>query len=286
VRADSTPHKIVRRLSERLTEAFSLRRLRPAQVATLALLLIGTVFGVRWLMSSNIPSPTQQSGASVVADANSLPVQAGHTEKKVDDSGTVSSPTSEHAKTPKAPQLEPVATPPRERRETAQVKRDGQRTRRQRREDLSRDMRLEMARAAEPDTRPSSATVNALYATESLRAADDPALRLGRHTERVERLLRSFRNARLTESDPTLAVADARRLSKRLLYNNIALRREASSAGDRPVEGLLDSVEPILIDISNLPNAPSQEAVGSIKERINRRQLVGVLQAQGMLSAR
>ena len=113
-------------------------------------------------------------------------------------------------------------------------------------------------------------------------AAADPTLRIGLHAERVERLFRSFRNARLTENDPTLGVADARRLSKRLLYNNIALRREAASAGDLPVEGLLESVEPILIDISNLPNPPSPDAVGSIKERIHRRHLVGVLQAQAM----
>ncbi len=126
-----------------------------------------------------------------------------------------------------------------------------------------------------------------MYVVGGLRAAaEDPALRIGRHAERVERLLRSFRNARLSDGDPTLDVADARRLSKRLLYSNIALRREAATAGDLPVEGLLDSVEPILLDISNLPNAPSPAAVGSIKERIQRRRLVGALQAQVMLASR
>ena len=151
---------------------------------------------------------------------------------------------------------------------------------------MSRDPQTEVARVGEPAPRLTSAGVNALYAAEGLRAAADPALRIGRHAERVERLLRSFRNARLTESDPTLDVADARRLSKRLLYSNIALRREAASAGDLPVEGLLDSVEPILIDIANLPNSPSPDAVGSIKERIHRQHLVGVLQAQAMPAAR
>jgi hypothetical protein len=151
---------------------------------------------------------------------------------------------------------------------------------------LSRALRTEEGRVGEPTARPSSASVNAQFAAESLRAAADPALRLGRHAERVERLLRSFRNARPTESDPTLDVADARPLSKRLLYNNIALRREAASAGDLPVEGLLDSLEPILIDISNLPNTPSPDAVGSIKERIRRQHLVGVLQTQVMPTSR
>ena len=222
----------------------------------------------------------------MAANANSLPTQEERTEKMVDSSGAVNGPTIGHAKTPEAPQPRGAATPPREGRENARVKRDGYRTRRQGQEGLSRDARPELALVVEPTTRPSSAAANALYTTEGLRAADGPSLRVGRHTERVERLLRSFRNARLTEGDPTLDVADARRLSKHLLYSNIALRREAASAGDAPVEGLLDAVEPILIDISNLPDAPSQEAVGSIKERINRRRLVGVLQAQGMLSAR
>jgi hypothetical protein len=49
---------------------------------------------------------------------------------------------------------------------------------------------------------------------------------------------------------------------------------------------LLESVEPILIDISNLPDAPSPAAVGSIKGRISRRRLVGALQAQGMQVSR
>jgi hypothetical protein len=117
-------------------------------------------------------------------------------------------------------------------------------------------------------------------------AAADPALRIGRHAERVERLLRSFRNARLNDNDLTLEVADARRLSKRLLYSNITLRREAAGAGDISVKGWLDSLEPILIDISNLPDRPSPDAVGSIKESIRRRQLVGVLQAQAMLASK
>ena len=137
-----------------------------------------------------------------------------------------------------------------------------------------------------PALLPTSTSV-APYTAGSLRAAAaNPALRIGRHAERVERLLRSFRNSHLTDDDPALDVADARRLSKRLLYSNITLRREASGAGDLPAEGWLDSLEPILLDISNLPNKPSPDAVGSIKERIRRRQLVGILQAQTMLASK
>lgn len=282
----STPREQLRRWSERLTEALGVRRLRPAHVATLALLLVGIVLGVRWFMGSNTSSRPQQSDAATVANANSLPVRAEESGKRSESPDPVNNPAVREAEMPKSPRPTVMASNPRAGREETRGQREGHRARPQGRAGLSRDPLPEEARVVEPDTRPSSATVNALYATESLRAADDPALRIGRHAERVERLLRSFRNARLTQSDPTLDVADARRLSKRLLYNNIALRREAAGTGDLPVEGLLDSVEPILLDISNLPNAPSREAVGSIKERINRRQLIGVLQTRGMSAAR
>jgi negative regulator of sigma E activity len=273
-----SPRGIVGRLAGSLAGAFDVRRLRPAHVATLALLLIATALGVRWLRGSHTPSGTPQSAPPAVANANSLPAPA-----------PVVIPTIEDAKTPKAPPPAGGATSPREGRESARAQRGGSRTARPNRGGSSPDLRQESARVVEPaalPSLPSSASVVSQYAALSLRAAADPSLSIGRHAERVERLLRSFRNARMTENESTLDVADARRLSKRLLYNNIALRREAESAGDLPVEGLLDSVEPILIDISNLPNTPSPDAVGSIKERINRRQLVGALQARGMLASR
>jgi hypothetical protein len=215
--------------------------------------------------------------------------------KKSKDSGDVAGPTIHQEKPQKPSQLSGITSNPRAGREGAKVRRDGYRAGRQRREDLSRELRLEglnseapreTARVETPDLQPSPANAASDTARSLNASAADPSLRIGRHAERVERLLRSFRNARLTDNDPTLDAADARRQSKRLLYSNIALRREAAGAGDLPVEGLLDSVEPILIDISNLPNNPSPDAVGSIKERIRRRQLVGVLQAQAMLDSK
>lgn len=294
----ATPRGRVSGLWGSLAEALGVHSLRPAHVAALALLLIVTALGLRWFMSSDAPSRTQSSGAPALANTNSRPAQTAADAEDVgrrrENTDAVNSPNVHQAKTRKP--ARPVGVRPNvpEGREHAQAGRDGYRTGRQRRRGLSRELPQEVARVGDATSTPSSAgllppsaSAVALYAAGSLRAAasDEPSQRIGRHAERVERLLRSFRNARLTESDPTLDVADARRLSKRLLYSNIALRREAASAGDLPVEGLLDSVEPILLDISNLPNAPSPAAVGSIKERIHRRQLVGALQTQGMLAS-
>ena len=275
-----------------LAEAFG-GGLRPAHVATLAVLLIATALGLRWFMGSSTSPSTHQAGAPAAANTNSAPVQAtadaGGKKPETPDAvglSDVDSPVNYQAKTQKPTRPAGTRQNARRERENAQVRGGEDRTIPQRREGLSRELPREVARVGEPALLPSSVNVAAMYAAGSLRADDDPASRIGRHAERVERLLRSFRNASLAASDPTLDVADARRLSKRLLYSNIALRREAASAGDLPVEGLLDSVEPILIDIANLPNAPSPDAVGSIKERIQRRQLVGALQAQGMSASR
>jgi anti-sigma factor RsiW len=271
-----TPREVVRRLSERVAEASGGRRLRPALVMTLAMLLIGTALGLRWLMVSRTPPGTRQSDAPAVASMNGRPVQAaavaatGATSVEGFDAGDGS---ADHRATTRKTLRTAGATPnPRGGREQARGRRGGYLTGHERAEDLRRDSRPDLASVGSHALSPSAAT--------------DPAPGIGRHAERVERLLRSFRNARLTESESTLDVADARRLSKHLLYTNITLRREAAGVGDLPVEGWLDSLEPILLDISNLPDDPSPDAVGSIKERIRRRQLVGILQAQGMLAAR
>jgi anti-sigma factor RsiW len=271
-----TPREIVRHLSEQVTEASGGRRLRPTLVVTLALLLIGTALGLHWLMGSHTPPGTPQSDAPEVANMNGQPVPAaavagtGATRVEGFDAGNGSA--DHQAKTQKSLRPAGVIPNPRGGREQARGRRGDYLTGRERPEDLGRGARPDVVRVGSPALSPSVAT--------------DAAPGIGRHAERVERLLRSFRNARLTESESTLDVADARRLSKRLLYTNITLRREAAGVGDLPVEGWLDSIEPILLDISNLPNNPSPDAVGSIKERIRRRQLVGILQAQGMLATR
>lgn len=278
---------------ERLGGAFGVRGLRPAHVATLALLLIATAVGLLWLAGTNTHDGARPADAPALANTNSRQpvrqqevVEDGRKRPENSNAATADSPTVHRAETPRPPRPAGVTPGPRARRENAQVRRD-QGAQRRTREVLSRDAPQETARVGTPALQPYS--INAApYAAGRMRAAaDDPALRIGRHAERVERLLRSFRNARLVDDDdPTLDAAEARRLSKRLLYSNIALRREAAGAGDLSVKGWLDSLEPILIDISNLPDRPTPAAVGSIKERIRRRQLVGVLQAQAMLASK
>jgi hypothetical protein len=45
-----------------------------------------------------------------------------------------------------------------------------------------------------------------------------------------------------------------------------------------PVEELLGGLEPFLLDIANLPDRPSNEDVRSIKERMQKKEIISALQ--------
>ncbi|HEV7860724.1 MAG TPA: zf-HC2 domain-containing protein [Pyrinomonadaceae bacterium] len=117
-------------------------------------------------------------------------------------------------------------------------------------------------------------------------AAGDPETRTARFVEQAQLLLRSFRNARPNETGPAFDVAHEKQRSQKLLYQNIVLRREAASTGNVPVEKLLSSLEPILIDIANLPDNPAQDDVRSIRERMQRKNIVAILQVNSASATR
>jgi hypothetical protein len=119
------------------------------------------------------------------------------------------------------------------------------------------------------------------------RAGATSESKTARHVEQAQLLLRSFRNARPADAGRSASsdLAYEKQRSKKLLYENIVLRREAASRGNLPVESLLDSLEPILIDIANLPDRPAPAALREINERMRRKNLVAMLQISAVESA-
>jgi len=99
-----------------------------------------------------------------------------------------------------------------------------------------------------------------------------------RHIERAQLLLRSFRNTRDSGSRSDSDVSYERQGSRALLSNNVLLRRDAEAKGNLPVEELLGSLEPFLLDIANLPDKPSSDDVRAIKERMQKKEIVSALQ--------
>jgi len=99
-----------------------------------------------------------------------------------------------------------------------------------------------------------------------------------RHFEKAQLMLRSFRNASASKSSSGADLAYERQLSRRLLYQNILLRRDAEMKGNLPAEEALGNLEPFLIDIANLPDNPSSSELGGIRERLRRKELIASLQ--------
>jgi hypothetical protein len=99
-----------------------------------------------------------------------------------------------------------------------------------------------------------------------------------KHIERAQMLLRSFRNMDDRQDHSASEIAYEKRQSRGLLYQNIVLRRDAEARGNMPVEDLLGSLEPFLIDIANLPDKPSKDDVLAIKERMHKKEIVSALQ--------
>lgn len=120
---------------------------------------------------------------------------------------------------------------------------------------------------------------------ERVRSADAETM-TAMHFEKSETLLRSFRNMRLNESGGTAEVAYERKRAQQLVVQNMMLRREADASGDVQISSLLESLEPILIDIANLPDKPDDDAVRVIRERVERKNIVALLQVNSTALAR
>ena len=120
---------------------------------------------------------------------------------------------------------------------------------------------------------------------ERVRSADAETM-TAMHFEKSETLLRSFRNVRLNEPGTVAEVTYERQRAQQLVYQNMMLRREADARGDVQVASLLESLEPILLDISNLPDKPDKDAVRVIRERVERKNIVALLKVNSTALAR
>ena len=98
-----------------------------------------------------------------------------------------------------------------------------------------------------------------------------------RHIEQTQNLLRSIRNVPTTDSDEDIDVTYDKQLSRRLLNENVVLRRDAEMKAKFPTKTLLTDLEPFLIDIANLPDHARPEDVRAIKERVQKTEIVAAL---------
>ena len=98
------------------------------------------------------------------------------------------------------------------------------------------------------------------------------------HVEQAQNLLRSIRNLQVGDSDEEIDVTYEKSVSRRLLNENVVLRRDAEMAGKFPAKTLLGSLEPFLIDIANLPDKSTASELREIKDRVQKTEIVAALQ--------
>jgi len=97
------------------------------------------------------------------------------------------------------------------------------------------------------------------------------------HIEQSQILLRSIKNVQISDTDEEIDVTYDKALSRRLLNENVVLRRDAEMKAKYPTKTLLADLEPFLIDIANLPDRARPQDVREIKERVQKTEIVAAL---------
>jgi hypothetical protein len=99
------------------------------------------------------------------------------------------------------------------------------------------------------------------------------------HVAQAENLLRSVRNLQVSDDDEEVDVAYEKATSRRLLDDNVVLRRDAEMAGKYPAKKLLGELEPFLIDIANLPDKTTPTDLRAISDRMQKTEIVAALRS-------
>lgn len=224
-------------------------------VAFATLLIVGAIIGLILYQTSNNVDPEKQH-ASVQTPS---PAPESSIQKPAESPEPPKEPEAAKEPEQSVPSKEPKeATPPRQ----------------------PKPVKRPPAREPKPGEQFAS-----IPAPERVRSADAETM-TAMHFEKAERLLTAFRNVRLNEPGAATNVGYERKRAKELVYQNMMLRREADAAGDVQIASLLESLQPILLDIANLPARPDQDSVRVIRERVERKNIVALLRVNSMALAR
>jgi Putative zinc-finger len=297
----AAPRPFLSRVREQLAAALGTLSARPALASSLALLIVGVAVGSLWLSRRSQPQPQPAASNEVARTASPVAPAAAPvvTPRVPDPVGSVAPDRRGSASlNDNAGGAVPAAYEP---------------ARRGSREGADRLRTVEIAPGyavredeiaallATPSAPPPANTAGTLPEAHPVAADDtadlvanpsavaaesvavvarplDPAQKeVARHVEQTQMLLRSFKNARASETG-AVDVAYEQNLSRKLLAQNATLQLEAEVKGDKETKQVLDTIEPFLLDIANLRENPSRDEVRSIRERVLKNEIVAALQ--------
>ncbi len=267
-------------LRERLSKLFNSRKqFRPAFVTALVLLVVGIIAGVVYLNSRSrqtelvqTPKPAATQSPAVVRQE--LPSQSNQSNETIAGGGN-----QEQRNSNRQPQVIVASVPRTEGRKKTAVVARVPRPENRRSIQPARDASAQFEPAAAGDNLITGARRNALE------AGGDFDFEIARHADRAQLLLRSFRNVRLPANNRALDVSYEKENARKLLYQNIALRRDAATRGDQPTTEVLNALEPILLDIANLPNRARARDVRSIEQHMKKKEIVATLQVRTLVAS-
>jgi hypothetical protein len=277
---DALPFEPRTRLSERLSKLFNSRKqFRPAFVAALVLLVVGITAGVIHLNSRGrqtelVQTPKPPATQSPAVVRQDLSPESNRNSETIAGGGNQGQSNSN-----RQTQSVVVSAPRTAEKKTAAVVASAPRSENRRSRQPARDASAQFETAAAADNLINGARRNALE------ASGDYDFEIARHAERAQLLLRSFRNVRLPLNNRALDVSYEKENARKLLYQNIALRREAGTRGDQPATEVLNTLEPILLDIANLPNRARARDVRSIEQHMQKKEIVATLQVRTLVAS-
>jgi hypothetical protein len=269
-------------LRERLNKLFhSRKQFRPAFVAALVLIVVGIVASLVYLNSRQrqaelAHTPEQTFVPAPVVVKPDAPAESNQSNGQIASDATPKLNNSNRQRPTRSTKA-PVAAD--EQRTTAEVARTRRREKPVVKERTPDETASFETIAANRDNSINGARTNAFAATGNF------DFEIARHAERAQLLLRSFRNVRMPANARSLDVAYERENARKLLYQNIALRREASARRDEGTAEVLNTLEPILLDIANLPNRARVREVRSIEQHMKKKEIVATLQVRTLVAA-
>lgn len=257
------------------------KQFRPAFVAALVLLLVGVTAGVIYLNSRNRQTELVQTPKRSEAQSPAIVKQESPSENNQSNEQVASNESQDQSNSNRQTQVltTSAATTGRQKKVAVVVAA------------LPRPQKFVVKQAVVPDepaqyemAAASNNMMNGMRRNAS-GASGDFDFEIARHAERAEVLLRSFRNVRLPANNRALDVSYEKESARKLLYQNIALRRDAATRGDQSTTEVLNTLEPILLDIANLPNRAKARDVRSIEQHMKKKEIVATLQVRTLVAS-